>query len=155
MGDAKRVETGSLGLGPIDQVSYVVSDLDHALPFYEALYGPFRVGTTPLPDCTVRGERADCVLRCAVNDAGPIEIELIEVVEGDTPHAEHLRAHGEGLHHVRFRVDDLDAKLAELETAGYRTVFRKRFGPTVAFAYLEAPAAIGGSCVELLQMPDA
>jgi catechol 2,3-dioxygenase-like lactoylglutathione lyase family enzyme len=146
---------GRLGLGPIDQVSYVVADLERALPRYEAMFGPFQTGTSPLPDCTIRGRRADCVLKLAVNNAGPVEIELIEVLEGDTPHSEHLRAHGEGLHHVRFRVDDLDAKLPELETAGYRTVFEKRFGPNVAFAYLEAPEEIGGSLVELLQMPDA
>ncbi len=142
-----------LGLGPIDQVSYVVADLDRALPRYEAMFGPFRVGTSPLPDCTIRGRQADCVLRLAVNNAGPVEIELIQVLEGDTTHAEHLRQHGEGLHHVRFRVDDLDPKLAALEAAGYRAVFHKRFGPTIAFAYLESPAEIGGSVIELLQMP--
>jgi len=144
---------GDLGLGPIDQISYVVEDLERALPRYAAMFGPFRVGVSPLPDCTIRGRQADCVLRLAVNDASPVEIELIQVLEGDTTHAEHLRQHGEGLHHVRFRVDDLDPKLAQLEAAGYRTVFHKRFGPTIAFAYLESPAEIGGSVIELLQMP--
>jgi catechol 2,3-dioxygenase-like lactoylglutathione lyase family enzyme len=142
-----------LGLGPIDQVSYVVHDIDRALPRYQAMFGPFEVGTSPLPACTIRGREADCVLKLAVNRAGPVEIELIQVLEGDTTHAEHLREHGEGLHHVRFRVDDIDAKLPELEAAGYQTVFFKRFGPTVAFAYLEAPVEIGGSVIELLQMP--
>ena len=35
-------------------------------------------------------------------------------LEGETPHSEHLREHGEGLHHVRFRTDDLDATLEQL-----------------------------------------
>ena len=39
---------GRLGLGPVDQVSYVVADLERSLPRYEALYGPFEVGETPL-----------------------------------------------------------------------------------------------------------
>jgi 4-hydroxyphenylpyruvate dioxygenase-like putative hemolysin len=146
-------ENAPLGLGPIDQVAYVVEDLDRALPRYEAMFGPFRVATAPLPDCTIRGRQADCVLRMAVNDSGPVEIELIQVLEGDTTHSEHLRQHGEGLHHVRFRVDDLDPKVAALEAAGYRTVFHKRYGPSIAFAYLESPAEIGGSVIELLQMP--
>lgn len=145
--------TGTLGLGPIDQVSYVVADLDRALPHYEALYGPFRTGETPLAECTIRGRGADCTLKVAVNNAGPVEVELIQVLSGETPHSEHLKAHGEGLHHVRFRVQEIDAKLAELEAAGYRSVFYKRFGPAVAFAYLEAPAEIGGSLIELLEMP--
>ncbi len=140
-------------LGPIDQVAYVVEDLETSLPRYEALYGPFRVAESPLTECEYRGRQVDCHLRLATNQEGPLEIELIEVVEGDAPHREHLDAHGEGLHHVRFRVDDLDAKLAALEGAGFTTIFRKRFGPTVAFAYVEAPADAGRSVIELLQLP--
>lgn len=141
------------GLGPIDQVSYVVEDLEKALPHYEAIYGPFQVAESPLADCTIRGTQADCVLKLAVNNGGPVEIELIQVLEGDTSHSEHLRTHGEGLHHVRFRVADLDAKLEELTKEGFQTVFYKRFGPSVGFAYLEAPQEIGGSVIELLQLP--
>jgi hypothetical protein len=144
---------GRLGLGPPDQLSYVVHDLERALPRYEALYGPFEVGVAPLRECRIHGETASCTLKIAVNRSGPVEIELIQVLEGSTPHGEHLRAHGEGLHHVRFRVAALDAKLAELEREGYTTLFYKRFGPTVAFAYLETPAEIGGSVIELLEMP--
>ena len=37
-------EAGSgFGLGPIDQVAFVVADLEAALPRYTALYGPFHV----------------------------------------------------------------------------------------------------------------
>src|SRR5258706_14953081 len=141
-----------LGLGPIDQVAYVVEDLERALPRYEAMFGPFQAATYQMKDCTIRGQRGDCTLRLAVNNSGPIEIELIEVVAGETTHSEHLRQHGEGLHHVRFRVADLEPKVAALEAAGYRTVLAKRFGPTIAFAYLESPAEIGGSVIELFQM---
>jgi len=144
---------GRLGLGPIDQVSYVVADMEVSLPIYEAIYGPFEVARARMDDCWVRGASADCTLKLAVNRSGPIEIELIEVLRGDAPHTDHLRVHGEGLHHVRFRVASLDAKLAELEREGFRVVFRKRFGPSVAFAYVETPAELGGSLIELLEMP--
>lgn len=143
---------GRFGLGTIDQVSYVVEDLDKALGYYEALFGPFKLGESPLTDCTIRGRQADCTLKLAVNNAGPVEIELIQVLEGDTPHSEHLREHGEGIHHVRFRVKDLDAKLEQLGEAGFETVFYKRFGPTLGFAYVEAPSEMGGSVIELLEM---
>ncbi len=144
---------GSLGLGPIDQVAYAVEDLDRALPHYEALYGPFEVSEAPLEGCLIRGTVADCTLKLAVNNSGPVEIELIQVLEGDTPHSEHLREHGEGLHHVRFRVDDLEKRLEVLVAAGCETVFYKRFGPTVAFAYVETSKALGRSLIELLEMP--
>ncbi len=140
-------------LGPIDQVAYVVESLEASLPRYEALFGPFRVADSPLTGCTYRGRNVDCHLRLAVNDEGPLEIELIEVVGGEAPHAEHLRRHGEGLHHVRFRVADLGARCRELEEAGFTSVFEKRFAETVAFAYLEAPDSLGRSVIELLEMP--
>jgi methylmalonyl-CoA/ethylmalonyl-CoA epimerase len=142
-----------LGLGAPDQVAYVVADLDAALPHYEALFGPFRVSEAALPDCEIRGERTSCKLKLAVNTSGPIEIELIQPLEGDPPHAWHLREHGEGLHHVRFRTDALEETLERLGAAGYERIFYKRFGPAVAFAYMTAPKEIGGSIVELLEMP--
>ena len=40
-----------------------------------------------------------------------------------------------------------------LSEAGFEVVFEKRFGPTVAFAYVETPEALGRSLIELLEMP--
>ena len=74
------------------------------------------------------------------------------MVAGETTHTEHLREHGEGLHHVRFRVDDIDTKLPELEAEGFETLLYKRFSPEIAFAYLQTPDALGGSVIELLQL---
>src|ERR1700752_1090699 len=109
----------SLELGPIDQVAYVVENLERALPRYEAMFGPFQAATYEMKDCMIRGRPGDCTLRLAINDSGPVEIELIEVVAGETTHSEHLRRHGEGLHHVRFRVGALEPKVAALEAEGY------------------------------------
>ena len=143
----------SLGLGPIDQVAYVVADHDASLPRYEALFGPFETGETPLMEHEVHGKPVEFSLKLAVNRAGPLEIELLQPLEGASPHAEHLSDHGEGLHHVRFSVKDVDATRDQLEAAGYRIVLYKRFGPGLAFAYLATPPELGGSLVELLEMP--
>lgn len=142
------------GLGPVDQVGYVVADLDRALPLYEAVFGPFTVTEYPMEHVAYRDRQVDCRLKIACNRSGPVEIELIESVAGDTPYVEHLRRHGEGLHHVRFRVDRLDAKVAELRQAGFTAVFGKRFAPTLAFAYLEPPAELGTSLIELFECPE-
>ncbi len=142
---------GDLGLGPIDQIAYVVEDLDSALPHYTSLFGSFQVSDSPLAGVRCRGDVIDCVLKIAVNRSSPIEIELIQVMEGDTPHSQHLREHGEGLHHVRFRVSGLEARLQELEGAGFETTFFKRFSGAgnVAFAYVQSPT---GHTIELLEM---
>ena len=52
-----------------------------------------------------------------------MEIELIEVLEGETPHSEHLRDHGEGPQHIRFRIDGIEEKIALL--ALMELVFRR------------------------------
>lgn len=143
-------------LGPIDQVAYVVHDLDAALPAYEALFGPFEIMDAPLEGCRFRDREVACRMKIAFNRAHPVEIELIQVLEGETPHTEHLERHGEGLHHVRFVVDDLEDRCRALEAAGYATVFSKRFGPGLAFAYVETPPVLGASVIELFENhPDA
>jgi catechol 2,3-dioxygenase-like lactoylglutathione lyase family enzyme len=145
--------TGRLGLGPIDQVGYVVEDIDAALPLYEAIFGRFDLSEAPLSDCTFRGRSQDCHLKLAINSSGPVEVELIQVLQGETPHSEHLRAHGEGLHHVRFRTSALDEALERLAKEGFATIWYKRLGPDLAFAYVEVPAELGRSVIELLEMP--
>jgi len=139
--------------GKIDQIGYVVRDLEASLPVYEGLFGAFIVGEASMEDVLFRDERTNCKLKIATNNDGPIEIELIQVLEGETPHTEHLRDHGEGLHHVRFRISDIEAKISALEARGFEKIFWKRFGPTIAFAYLVSPSEIGGSTIELLEMP--
>ena len=64
-----------------------------------------------------------------------------------------LEKSGEGLHHVRFRTDGIDAKLEELGARGFETLLYKRFGPGVAFAYIETPSEYGGIIIELLELP--
>lgn len=148
-----RSTTDRFGLGPIDQVGYVVADLDSSLPRYEALFGPFQVGEVAIDGARFRGCEIDCRLKIATHDEGPVEIELIQVLAGETPHTEHLRRHGEGPQHVRFRITDIEAKMAELEAAGYEDIFFKRFGPDVAFTYMESPPEMGSALIELLEMP--
>lgn len=140
-------------LGPIDQVGYVVSDLEQAIPRFEQLFGECTRMDSTTPGTLFRGKDSDVTLKLAFFRSGPMEIELIEPVAGASPHQEFLDRGGEGTHHVRFRISDLDGKLPELNAAGYETIWYNRFTPEIAWAYLEAPRAEGGGVFELLEMP--
>jgi hypothetical protein len=140
-------------LGEIDQVGYVVSDLEKALPRFAALFGECTRMDADTPGTLFRGRRSDVKLKMAFFRSGPLEIELIEPVSGAGPHQEFLDSGGQGVHHVRFRVEDLDAKLPELNAAGYETLWYHRYTPEIAWAYLECPPAEGGGVFELLEMP--
>ena len=61
-------------------------------------------------------------MKLAFAKSGPIEIELIQVLEGETPHTEFLPEKGEGLHQLRFQVDDMDGTLAEPAKDAIRSV---------------------------------
>ena len=141
------------GLGPIAQVAYVVHDMSQALESYGAIFGPFESYEAPLKGCTIKGQKADCKLHVATNNTGPIEIELIAVLEGHPPHKDHLLEHGEGLHHIRFDVEDIETKIEAMKDAWFSVIFHQRYSPEITFAYLQSPTETGSHVVELLQMP--
>jgi hypothetical protein len=140
-----------LDLPPIDQVGWVVRDMDRALLGFEAIFGPFRVGQARVEGALYRGRLADVTLKLATARSGGIEIELIQVVEGESPHREFVERHGDGPHHVRFRVTGIDGKLAALAASGYETIWYKRINDEIAFAYVEG--AEGGGVFELYEGP--
>ena len=143
-----------LGLPPIDQVAYVVHDLDRALQTFERLFGTFAVMESDLKGTLYRGKKADVKLRMGFGKSGPVEIELIEVVSGDSPHREILEKHGEGVHHIRFRVDDLDPPLDKLRKIGFEVIWQHEIPEVPArWVYLEGPEESGGALGGLLQLP--
>lgn len=147
---------GELGLSAIDQVSWVVEDLDRALEKFRPLFGEFTLMESTLEGTLYRGEPSDVTLRMAFGRSGGVEIELIQVVSGRSPHLELLERYGEGAHHVRFRVDDVDATTRRLEPLGFQTIWYKRLDEMdVVFAYLEGPPGHGGAVIELFQAPEA
>ena len=93
-------------------------------------------------------------MKIALAYSGPLEIELIQVLDGETPHTEFLRERGEGLHHLRFAiVDDLGGMLAELAKEGIEPVFRAQLSWgdfEVEAVYLNTDR-IGGVMFELAE----
>jgi hypothetical protein len=142
----------SLGLPPADQVGFVVRDLEAARARYEPLFGPFGdVMDGSVKNAEFRGQKSDATLNLLFGRSGELEIELIEWVAGLTPHKEFLDRGGEGMHHMRFRVDDADAWIEKVKIVGYRPYWYKRYSADTTFAYLERD---GDSLVlEFLQMP--
>ena len=126
-----------LDLPDLNQVGFVVRDLEQALARYEPLFGPFtRMDPGPMT-YDYRGRQEACEMRLAFGSSGAVEIELIEWVSGGCPHKEFLDAGHEGMQHLRFIVEDLDAKVAEAEALGYQAIWGTRYAEGLAVAYLE------------------
>jgi methylmalonyl-CoA epimerase len=99
--------------GLIDHVGIAVEDLDAALALYE---GSFAM---PLAHReTVEEQGVEAVLL----DVGDCHVELLSPLGPDTPVGKFLARSGPGLHHVAYRVEDIDATLFELEQAGVRLI---------------------------------
>ena len=140
-------------LGAIDQVGFVVRDLDAACARYEALFGPWKRAESPLTGVRYRGAPTDVHLRLAFGRAGDLEMEFIAVASGASPHSEFLAAGREGLHHVRYPVRDLAATLADLEREGFASIWSHAIGP-YKWAYCEHRSR-DGVLIELLESPAA
>ncbi len=151
----------SLGIGSIDQVAVVVRDLDRAMERYvdEVGIGPWSVYTFS-PDwirMTFRGEERGYVMKLALAQVGDVMYELIEPVQGPNTYEEFLNARGEGLHHLGYFVDDIDAAIEEMEGKGFPLLQSGRgFGTEGdgAYAYFETEDALG-HILEAIEMPRA
>ena len=126
--DAPR-RIGNVELPPIDQVGYVVRDLDATVARYEHALRPLHASwSRRSPACSTAASRPTCTLRIAFGSTGNLEIEFIEVVSGASPHKEFVDAGREGIHHIRYRVPDCDATIAALARRGLRADLVPRHG---------------------------
>ncbi len=129
--------------GLIDHVGIAVEDLDAALALYE---GAFAMPLAHRETVTEQGVEA------VLLDVGSCHVELLAPLGPDTPVGKFLARSGPGLHHVAYRVDDIDATLAELERQGVRMIDTEpRTGirnSRVAFCH---PKATGSVLTEIVE----
>jgi len=139
-------------LPPVQQVSIVVEDMDRAIGYYSSVFGigPFRVIDIDLEGVLLRGKPTSTTIKVAFAKSGPLQVELIQPVKGKNIYTEFLDSKGEGLHHLGFQVDDMDAMLAELAKEDIKPIFHKCYPDRgTAFAYLNSDK-IGGVMFELI-----
>ena len=91
-------------------------------------------------------------VKTAFLSVGDSRLELLEPTGDASPVAKFIEKRGEGVHHLCFRVDDIDAELARLKAKGYRLINESpvpgAHGCRVAFLH---PSAGSGVLIELSQ----
>jgi len=106
------------------QIGIVVPDLDRATQLLTSLFGigPFRFIEWPNrvdSKYFYRGNEEHIKIRQAFVQVGPLELELIQPMEGDrNAYREFLEQKGGGIHHVLFDVDDMDQVVRSLSEKG-------------------------------------
>ncbi|MEM0955796.1 MAG: VOC family protein [Pseudomonadota bacterium] len=133
---SEHSSAATLGLTRMDQVGLVYRDIEAAIAMYEPVFGPFELLKYGEMEWDYYGEPEVSEIYIALGNSGNIEIELIQWVSGKTPHKDFIDTGQEGLQHIRYRVDDLDAVLQLAEQQQYQAIWEKRFAPGLAAAYL-------------------
>ena len=129
--------------GRLDHVGVAVRSLEDALAPYEN-----GLGLTVTEIEEVPSEK----VRIAFLPVGETRLELLEPTADDSPIARFLERRGEGIHHLCFQVDDIEAALERFKKAGVALVDEKpragAGGTRVAFIH---PRGMAGVLVELVE----
>ena len=83
---------------------------------------------------------------------GPNKIELLEATNENSPIAKFLEKKGEGIHHIAFDVDDIEAEIERLKNEGFIVLNEapKKGADNKLVAFLH-PKSTNGVLIELCQ----
>jgi methylmalonyl-CoA/ethylmalonyl-CoA epimerase len=129
-------------LNAIDHLCFAVQDLDEARRRYEEDLGLELDGLY-----VSQSEK----IRVARYYVGGVALELIAPTSADSEVAKVLRKRGEGFYLISYRVDDVDAALAELRAKGVTTIDqRPRRLKGNRYAFIHSPRQLSGVLTEVL-----
>jgi methylmalonyl-CoA/ethylmalonyl-CoA epimerase len=138
-------------LPPVHQLGFVVRDIEKTCKHYEAVFGtgPFSpVIDVDMDGALLRGTPVKTKIKVAFVQSGGVQIELIQPVEGHNVYTEFLETKGEGIHHLGYQIDDIEAAKAAFRSKGLEPVFCRDMG-VMEFAYYDTAEA-GGLMLEFL-----
>lgn len=127
----------------VDHIGVAVSGIESSRSFWEETLGLSFEGTETVSEQKVT---------TAFFPVGESEVELLEATEPESPVGKFLEKRGEGIHHVAFRVENIEEALDELKAKGVRlidqTPRKGAGGGLIAFIH---PKETNGVLVELCQ----
>jgi methylmalonyl-CoA/ethylmalonyl-CoA epimerase len=144
----------------LEQVAFVVKDLDAAQRFFRQTMGIPRFYVidhfgSRATEKTFRGQPANHDFSIALAYSGNTQIELIQHLAGETCYREFLERKGEGMQHLGFFLDDRDRHnqaLAEFNRNGFSILQSGRFGGA-SYTYFDTEDAIG-AVMEIVFLDD-
>src|SRR5437773_9403076 len=124
-------------------VGIAVKNLEESTKLFGKL-----LGVEQAPTETV----ADQQVNVASFHFGGASVELTQATAAGSPIERFIERRGEGLHHLSFEVDDIEAELSRLKTAGFRLIDeRPRLGSGGYWIAFLHPASTNGVLVEISQ----
>jgi methylmalonyl-CoA/ethylmalonyl-CoA epimerase len=132
-----------MALKKIEHIGIAVKNMENSNKLFEALLG--------VPCDKVEAVESEGVSTAFFN-VGPNKIELLEATSPDSPIAKFLEKRGEGIHHIAFEVDDIEAEIERLKGEGFQMIHQesKDGADNKRIAFLH-PKSTNGVLIELCQ----
>lgn len=139
-----------LGDAKLDHFALAVHSREKTIEHLSRLgFGPFRRFDYP-SKAFVYGKPSTYVLHIALVRISPdLDLEIIETEGDNEVHQRFLRERGEGIEHVAFEVDDLEASIAAFEAAGFPLILARQEGKPGS-VYMDT-TSVGGTITELIR----
>mgnify|MGYP003635291634 CR=1 FL=1 len=130
-------------LRKIEHLGIAVKDIVAAEKVYESLLGKPSYKTEK-----VESEGVSTLFF----QVGESKIELLQATNPDSPIAKFIEKKGEGIHHIAFDVEDIEAEINRLKKEGFELIHQtaKDGADNKLIAFLH-PKSTGGVLVELCQ----
>lgn len=127
----------------IEHIGIAVKDLAAANALYTTL-----LGTEPYKEEAVDSEH----VLTSFFQTGESKVELLAATHETSAIAKFIDKKGEGIHHVAFRVEDIQAEMARLRAAGFQLLNEEpKRGADNMWVCFVHPKSANGVLVELCQ----
>ena len=127
----------------IEHIGIAVKNLDNSNALFAKLFGEPHY---KIEDVLTEG------VKTSFFQVGPNKIELLEATNPDSPIAKFIEKKGEGIHHIAFDVEDIEAEIARLKAEGFTVLNEtpKKGADNKIVCFLH-PKSTNGVLVELCQ----
>lgn len=127
----------------IEHLGIAVKELAKSIPLFEQL-----LNTT----CYKTEEVASEGVNTAFFQVGDSKVELLEASKPESPIAKYIDKKGEGIHHIAFDVENIEAEMKRLSALGFELLSEtpKRGADNKLVCFLH-PKSTNGVLIELCQ----
>jgi methylmalonyl-CoA/ethylmalonyl-CoA epimerase len=145
--------TNPLKIDKINQIGLVVHDAKKTAKLFDEFFGigPFQILERAPEEIIYKGKKQQFQVINGFARLGDIQLELIQVVQGECCQGDFLREKGGGLHHVGVHVDDIDEALAVAKENGIEVLQSGNTMGIVRWEYLDTYEKFG-IIIELMQV---
>ena len=132
-----------MGVRKIEHIGIAVNNIEEANKTYEKMLG---VAPYKLEEVESEG------VITSFFQTGESKIELLEATKKDSPIDKFIEKKGEGIHHIAFDVEDIEAEMDRLRDEGFKVLNEKpKKGADNKLVCFVHPKDCNGVLIELCQ----